>query len=69
MTSKKNIEKNYEINLEELIVLVWNKKWIIILFSILCTLPTYFYLNSKVEEVPIYKTSTKIKAISSFDEL
>ena len=67
MSSQKEIYKDEEINIYELILIIWKNK-LIILFSTLVFIAIMSgYLISQKPVVPVFKAETEINSISLFD--
>ena len=68
MKLKKKINYNDEINLAELILIIWKNKILIFLTGIIFAGSTAFYVSLKQAQVENYITEKKIKPISKFEE-
>ena len=66
MTKKTNFKN--EISLNDIFFLIWNERKIIFLTIGLAIILAFIYLKSQASVVPVYKASTDIRPISSFDE-
>ncbi len=66
MTKKTNFKN--EISLNDIFFLIWNERKIIFLTTGLAIILAFIYLKSQASVVPVYKASTDIRPISSFDE-
>ena len=66
MTKKTNFKN--EISLNDIFFLIWNERKIIFLTIGLAIILAFIYLKSQAPVVPVYKASTDIRPISSFDE-
>ena len=64
MPSKQKINYTNEIDVSEIIISVWNKKWKIILITALVVLVTAFYQKNSITK---YTAETEIKPISNFE--
>ena len=67
MSSQKEIYKDGEINIYELISILWKNKLIILFSTIIFAAIMLGYLISKKPVIPVYKAETKINSISLFD--
>lgn len=65
MSSKQKINYTNEIDISEIIINIWNKKWKIILISALVVLSTAVYQKNSITK---YTAETKIKPISNFEQ-
>ncbi len=66
MSSKKN-QYNDEIDMAELFIIMWKKKWNIITIMFLAFTSMLIFLTSQPEVKKSYKASTEIRPISTFD--
>lgn len=64
---KKNNFKN-EINLADIIFMIWTEKKTILITTVLAILLAFVYIKSKDPVEPVFRVSTEIRPISSFDE-
>lgn len=65
MASKKTTQQQDEVDILEIILILWKGKWKIILFTALTLMLIYFFQFSKQT---IYFATTEIKPVSTFEE-
>ena len=68
MRSQKEIYSDGEINIYELISILWKNKLIILFSTIIFAAIMSVYLISKKPVVPVFKAETKISSISLFEK-
>ena len=68
MNLKKNIEPNEEIDLKEFILKIWDNKWTVFFTTSVAAVLMSFYIMSQEPEIPVYNSTTEIRAISTFEE-
>ena len=68
MSSKKKIQSTDEIDLIELVVIVWSNKWKIFFTIALSFTIMFAYISSKPTKKILYEAKTEIRPISTFDE-
>ena len=66
MTKKTNFRN--EINLADLVFIIWKERKTIFFTTILSIILAFIYIKLQDPIEPVFKTSTEIKTISSFDE-
>ena len=64
---KKNNFKN-EINLADVIFMIWTERKTILITTVLAILLAFVYIKSKDPVEPVFRATTEIRPISSFDE-
>tara|TARA_Y100000768_G_scaffold45697_1_gene29837 strand:- start:392 stop:1636 length:1245 start_codon:yes stop_codon:yes gene_type:complete len=66
MSQKKKFQQNNEVDLLELIIIIWQDKFKIILSTLITVTVVY---SLQFIQKPVFKATTEIKPISTFDEI
>lgn len=64
----KKTDYNDEINIVDLVIIIWEKKWRITSFVVLVTVLMYFYQNIKNKEPIVYTVESEIRPLTYYDE-